>query len=131
MKLARTAVALAALGLVFTLGLAQAADRAKAEKDLKAALAAGSAEGTQAACDALIEVGGKEAINVILALAPKVEGIVYWQLVGRRVRVSGRAGSRRAREVRRRAPGDAKSSLSRDLVFGCRTTTRARSRPPS
>jgi hypothetical protein len=107
------------LALVLSFALpALAADRGKAEKALKDALAAESAEGIQTACDDLIECGGKESINVILGLAPRVEGSMYWQLANA---ASGFKDAPALDELGKfivAHQSDSKSSLSRDLLFG-------------
>jgi len=62
--------------------VALAADKAKAEKALKDAIAAHDADGVQKACDELIEVGGAEPLGIVLGQAAKADGATYWQLVG-------------------------------------------------
>jgi hypothetical protein len=119
MKRPRTAAGPAILlSLAFSVLAVEAADKAKAEKALKEALGAENAAGVQAACDELIEAGGKDAMGAILGLAPKVEGAFYWQLVGA---ASGFRDQPALDELGKFVvahQSDAKSSLSRDLVFG-------------
>src|SRR5581483_8695750 len=97
---------------------ALAADRAHAEKALKDALATNNADGVQTACDELIECGGKEALNAILANAAAREGSLYWQLTNGASGFHDQPALEELGKFIVAHQGDAKSPLSRDLLFG-------------
>jgi hypothetical protein len=109
-----------AISLVLVAALAApalAADRSQAERALKDAAAAGNAEGVQTACDELIECGGKESLDAILALLPKVSNQIYWQLASA---AGGFKDAPALEELGKQIvshQGD-KSGISRDLLFG-------------
>lgn len=112
-----TRIGIALATLVVASAGSWAADRAAAEKQLKEAIKAGVAENVQKACDALIECGGKDALNVILNLAPTTEGSVYWQLTGAGSGFQDRAALEEVGRFIVAHQNDAKVSLSRDLLF--------------
>lgn len=83
----KTPHALLLLGATLLLaGTALGADRASAEKALKEAVRKADSPAIAEAVKDLVQCAGKEALAPILALLPKAEGPVYWQLV------SGAAG---------------------------------------
>ena len=93
------------------------ADRSKAEKALKEAVAAENAEGVKTACDELLEAGGKESLNAIVGLTGRSESSVYWQLVNA---AGGFKDAPALEELGKFIVGhqsDQKSSLARDLLF--------------
>jgi hypothetical protein len=93
------------------------ADRSKAEKALKEAVASENSEGVKTACDDLLEVGGKESLNVILGLTGRSETSLYWQLVNA---AGGFKDQPALEELGKYIVGhqsDQKSSLARDLLF--------------
>ncbi|HZV03315.1 MAG TPA: hypothetical protein VFF73_41810 [Planctomycetota bacterium] len=125
MKL-RTALVLST-GLAFTLGVfavADAADKAKAEAKLKQAVQAGEAAKITEAVDELIEVGGKDALTVVLKLAEAWnksggDNGIYYQLC------NGAAGFtdepallELAKYIVQQQDSSTNKSLSRDLLFG-------------
>jgi hypothetical protein len=122
MKLARNAL-LVTFALVAGIATtAVAADKGKAEAKLKAALGAQDAEKVREACDELIDVGGKDALNVILNViaSPQLPDQLYWQLIGG---ASGFHDEPALMELAKQVVAHqndkgARGSLSRDLLFG-------------
>lgn len=121
-------VALTALVLVTALGIPAAAapDDARAwGGKLKHAVAAGSADGIEAALTGLIETGGEKAFGEVVKLvaaASKQGGeAVYWQLV------SGAAGFRDREALSALgnflAKKGKKAPFARDLLFGLESNT--------
>jgi len=99
-------------------GAALAADREKAEKSLKDALAQKNADGVQQACDALIEAGGEKSLDAVLALIAKAEGSFYWQLVGGASGFKDRPALEELGKQILARQGDSRTSVARDLLFG-------------
>ncbi|HZV01227.1 MAG TPA: hypothetical protein VFF73_31235 [Planctomycetota bacterium] len=104
-------IALAALLLAPLVALA--ADKAKAEKALKEAIARSDSDGVEKACDELNEAGGKESLHAIVNLIQGTEGSLYWQLVG------GASGfkDKPALEELGKVILSHTSNLGRDLLF--------------
>jgi hypothetical protein len=109
--------------LLIAAAFAFGVDRAAAEKELKDAVKAGNAENVQKACDALIECAGKDALNTILNLAPTTEGSIYWQLTGAASGFQDHPALDELGHFIVQHQGDAKVSLSRDLLFGLQNNT--------
>jgi hypothetical protein len=127
MKVARPAL-LATFGFAVVLGLAavaHGADKAKAEAKLKAAVPAQDADKVREACDELNQVGGKDAVGVILnALQGPVADPIYWQLTGGATGFQDEPALMAvANFIVSNQKGGAKASLARDLLFGLQNNT--------
>src|SRR5262245_1217512 len=106
----------AALALVAATALA--ADRAKAEKALRTAVAANDVSVAQRACDELIEAGGKEGLAPILAELPRAQGDVYWQLVAAAAAFKDRPALDELGRFVIAHQADPRADVARDLLFG-------------
>ncbi|MBI3723294.1 hypothetical protein HY251_04970, partial [bacterium] len=89
MKLARYALS-AALAVTLVVGVAHAADRAKAEKELNQAIKELATAGpndkeklydrVRVACEELVEDNSKDSLNILVNLASKAEDkVLYYQ----------------------------------------------------
>jgi hypothetical protein len=122
MKLVRNTL-LVAMALVLGTGIGLAADKAKAAAKLKAAVAAGNSDQVNEACVELIQVGGKEALNVVIDEMPKANDTVYWQLCG------GASGFQDEPALTELAKiickGGARAGMGKDLLFGLKNNQSA------
>jgi hypothetical protein len=111
--------------LAAAVGLARAGDKASAEKQLKEAIKAQNSDAVQKACDSLLELGGKDALNVVLNAIPGTDGSVYWQLIGASSGFQDHAALEALGDFIVQHQADAKVSTSRDLLFGLQNNTSA------
>ncbi len=125
MKLVRSALLLSVSLVLGVAVVAHAADKAKAQAKLNAAVQAGSSDGVNEACVELIQCGGKDALKAILDAIPKANDTIYWQLCGG---ASGFTDEPALMELAKfiignQDGGGARAGLSRDLLFAMKNNS--------
>jgi hypothetical protein len=125
MKLLRSALLLS-VSLVLGVGVvAHAADKAKAQAKLNAAVVAGNSDQVNEACVELIQVGGKDALKAILDTIPKANDTIYWQLCGGATGFTDEPALMELAKyiVGNQDGGGARGGLSRDLLFALKNNS--------